>query len=767
MGKFRIIDELEPAGDFKIAQSSDIAYNDKSVGETLDDLALVAEQVAANTPAIEQNTSDISEQSGKIETLTGKVTAAETAIAGKASAEAVTQLQTEMDVQKARMDQLVEDPEVGVDEIADARIDNTGKTYANLGDHIRGTETSLKETIGTISARDIMSGNLILDTNFTQVNNKAWVTDKTEVSGGGYLYRIYPMSGIKKISVTGHSWGNKYPLVCFYDASGNLLKYDGEQYDKGGTQYTNAVITVPNGADKCYVNGQDIHPTELYYYDSSTLDERIKTVETELKNEFSNLSPYEIKSGNHAESTDYTQIDGKAWETNKSEVSGGAYYYRIYAVGNTDKVAITGHSWGGRYPLVCFYDINGTLLNYEGEQYDKGDTQYTDVVVYVPKNADKCYVNGQSSYPAALSYFTDDNLEGRLKAFISSPSAHIKAFDEEGSNYDADKLKINTSYRLYINRDGYQLSMRNLPYTVSKGTMAVIVTLGSDSSFGFRTQIYIDDVGNSYFRYSSNVRYSEWVNCNNNSANHSIYINPDDDVVGKFIEAITNDIKDVYINSGDYDVMALYKKHYGDNFFDNYTGYTSGDHDMGRGIVIKNGIHYHFATDAYFHADNTGNTNTNVKTFFSMFAPECGRGYTIDGLNITECKNLRYAVHDDFSANESKNSGVGEYINCHIISDDRCIGAGLHNGATLKMTDSVFIQNNDTVPVHVHTPNIEGHKGQLIVTGCYFSDRLQIGKGGNNTAESTAFVSNCSLFNFVKEPDSPWNVISFNINTRS
>lgn len=147
MGKFRIIDELEPAGDFKIAQSSDIAYNDKSVGETLDDLALVAEQVTANTSDIAQNTSDISEQSGKIETLTGKVTAAETAIAGKASAEAVTQLQTEMDVQKARMDQLVEDPEVGVDEIADARIDNTGKTYANLGDHIRGTETSLKETI--------------------------------------------------------------------------------------------------------------------------------------------------------------------------------------------------------------------------------------------------------------------------------------------------------------------------------------------------------------------------------------------------------------------------------------------------------------------------------------------------------------------------------------------------------------------------------------------------------------------------------------------
>ncbi len=151
-----------------------------------------------------------------------------------------------------------------------------------------------------------------------------------------------------------------------------------------------------------------------------------------------------------------------------------------------------------------------------------------------------------------------------------------------------------------------------------------------------------------------------------------------------------------------------------------------------------------------------------------MFAPEHGSGgFRIEGLRITGCKNLNYAIHDDFSSNENGNSGVGEYVNCYITTDDRCIGAGLHNGATMKMTDCYFVQHNDTAPVHVHTPNIQGHKGKLIATGCYFSNRLQIGKGGSNTTESFAYVTNCSLINLVKEPNTPWNLVAYNNNTHS
>lgn len=98
MGKFVVMDGFKPAGDFTIADSTDIAYSDgKTVKQAIDEQVSVAEQVETNTAAIAQNTTDINTQSGKIETLTGKVTAAETAIAGKASQSDVDVLSDKLD----------------------------------------------------------------------------------------------------------------------------------------------------------------------------------------------------------------------------------------------------------------------------------------------------------------------------------------------------------------------------------------------------------------------------------------------------------------------------------------------------------------------------------------------------------------------------------------------------------------------------------------------------------------------------------------------
>lgn len=91
-------------------------------------------------------------EKAQIQTNKANITAAETAIAGKASTEAVTQLQTDMSVQTARMDQLVGTVPAGsADEIADARVTADGKTEVNLGNAIRSQVSSLKETITEIN----------------------------------------------------------------------------------------------------------------------------------------------------------------------------------------------------------------------------------------------------------------------------------------------------------------------------------------------------------------------------------------------------------------------------------------------------------------------------------------------------------------------------------------------------------------------------------------------------------------------------------------
>lgn len=510
-------------------------------------------------------------------------------------------------------------------------------------------------------------------------------------------------------------------------------------------------------------------------YDDSGIKDDVKQLREDLKETASRLSesitgitPMDILSGSmsdtDAEITDYTQVDNKAWVRSRSEVAGSDFYYRIFHAGTLKKIFVTGHSWGANYPLVCFYDHDGHLLSYKGIQYEAGDAPYSDVLVNVPANASTFYVNGKTGNPIRVAAYTNAiPLESRLSEMMKCPAVYVTAFGAAGSKNDANTLPLNTLYRLYTGSKGGAITMANLPYTVSNGTMATIVTLGDPNTRSYRTQIYVDDGGYIAFRWSSYWGYGSWTLFKKNRV---VTINPNDDVVGKFIEAIQNEeTTDVYINAGDYDVLELYKRHYGNDYFDKYINYWQGD-DMDRGILLKNGIHYHFAENACFHADNTGNTNENVKTYFSMFATEHGKGFIVDGLHITECKNLRYAIHDDFESSEI--SGAGEYRNCHIVSDDRCIGAGLHNGETLKLTDCVFIQNEGIIPVHVHTPNTPGHKGTLIVTGCFFNKKLQIGAGGANTAKSTAIISNCSYQAFWSEYDGAFfDVFSFNNTQRT
>ena len=86
----------------------------------------------------------------EVNTITNEVVQARTEIAAKASNESVSDLQTEMAVQTARMDQLVgEVPPGSADEIADARVMVDGKIATNLGDAIRTQAALLKEQLAT------------------------------------------------------------------------------------------------------------------------------------------------------------------------------------------------------------------------------------------------------------------------------------------------------------------------------------------------------------------------------------------------------------------------------------------------------------------------------------------------------------------------------------------------------------------------------------------------------------------------------------------
>lgn len=245
-----IIAPVKGKGDFPAVESENVGVGEKRLNTVIEEINAAAQSTATE---VETEKVNIQTNSEAIEEIRSELSAAETAIsgkasqeevntiksdvAGKASTEAVSQLQTEMDVQKARMDQLVEDPEVGVDEIADARIDNTGKTYDNLGDHIRGTETSLKETIGTISddieksntyVYDAFSGKNIefgydFDTNASQLWEKGLINTGGVNTDNTATIRTIDFIPQKSEIIMKTISGYQY-RVCKYNVDGSFVE---------------------------------------------------------------------------------------------------------------------------------------------------------------------------------------------------------------------------------------------------------------------------------------------------------------------------------------------------------------------------------------------------------------------------------------------------------------------------------------------------------------------------------------------------------------
>ena len=332
------------------------------------------------------------------------------------------------------------------------------------------------------------------------------------------------------------------------------------------------------------------------------------------------------------------------------------------------------------------------------------------------------------------------------------------------SNYttvlpDANTATNNTIYRIFINPN-VTMPISNMPISVSQAFMHTLITVGDNTTYGYRVQIYLNDANEWAYRFGyGNGTWEAWKVY---SANTSyVYINADDDdIIQKWIDAYNIGTTDIFFGSGTYDVIAMYKEHFGNDYFDNYTGYSSGGNAWGRGLKLGNNIHYHFNANSEFVANYDG-TNTAVKQYFSMFASDLvNGGFTVEGLNITACSGLRYAIHHDFGLNTATGQNA-TYRNCTFTCADRAIGAGLRNGDILCVENCIF-ETTDTDCINVHIPSTSGYYGKVIVSGCYMNNRLGLSNDwiSSNTTKSTALITNNS-YSGIDSPTT-FNVTAFN-----
>ncbi|MCQ2464390.1 MAG: hypothetical protein MJ095_02260 [Oscillospiraceae bacterium] len=380
MANLRVIAPIKPAGDFQVADASDIQAGSKRLDVVLSEAAAEVAKKANKSDVDTElskkaNKTDINAELDKkanktdvASELATKADKAEvdTALAGKASTEALASTNeavsantTAIGVERSRVDQLVgEVPAGSGDEVADARVMANGTTATNLGTAIRSQVTDLKEDLSNTyyELKNIVSpGKNLYNPEMAQHNIHLNVDGTTnEVSGqvtSDYIYVI-----------AGHNyWLNKagnYTVVCWYDKEKNFISYN--------MHNASTAFTAPSGTvyarfgmydltDIQFEDGTGVTAYEPYY-------ESLKYGKDDYTNadDIANIKSL-ITTGKNLYNKEKSEV-GKHLNTNgiTDEVGGYLTSEYIPVEPNTDY-------WlnrAGNYTVVCWYDDNKNCVGY-------------------------------------------------------------------------------------------------------------------------------------------------------------------------------------------------------------------------------------------------------------------------------------------------------------------------------------------------------------------------------------------------------------------
>jgi hypothetical protein len=202
---------------------------------------------------------------------------------------------------------------------------------------------------------------------------------------------------------------------------------------------------------------------------------------------------------------------------------------------------------------------------------------------------------------------------------------------------------------------------------------------------------------------------------------------------------LDNEGSNIHFNNGNYDIIEIYKNHFGNDYFDNYTGYSSGGNNLGAGLPVYRNTKMTFSTGAKFTANYTGN-NTAVRQNFACFWLQSG--VTFDGLRV-EASGIRNIIHDDFDNTYAATTIIK---NCHFDHDHIIIAGGL------GMHDTVIIENNyfgstsqtNQFDFSYHNYATAGAQSNLIIKDNYCEKGISLRYYGESTLKTNVLISNNS-----------------------
>ena len=169
-----------------------------------------------------------------------------------------------------------------------------------------------------------------------------------------------------------------------------------------------------------------------------------------------------------------------------------------------------------------------------------------------------------------------------------------------------------------------------------------------------------------------------------------------------------------FVMSGSYDVYAEYVECYGENYFENYTGYRTSQNNFDAGLYLHDGCELIGIGEVNLTFDYQGN-NENVKKFFSPI--NTTQNNVVNNINITVGNgSCRYIVHDDFATAK----GTSHFKNCVFSGSSyftTSMGCGMGTANTYIIENCCFL-NNAGFAIAYHN-NVASGMNKLIIKDCY------------------------------------------------
>ena len=300
-------------------------------------------------------------------------------------------------------------------------------------------------------------------------------------------------------------------------------------------------------------------------------------------------------------------------------------------------------------------------------------------------------------------------------------------------------------YRLLFANGSTDIPL-NLPFdTWQEGTIATMMCFKQNDN-KYSTQIFIT-TESIYYRLASDT-YTAWNRIATNPSNNFYRVKSGESIIEGIKTCYKKGYSKMVVESGKYDIIAEYKAHYGEDYFDNYTGYTVDSDKFDRGIWLEN-IEVVFSAGALVKCIYDGNNNS-VTQYFSAFAT--GDNVIIDGL-VLDSENLRYGIHSDYSETSNRSHLVVK--NCDLkhfkTNDCQAMGCGFGASSDWLIENTIFRSNGANRVFRVHNSSLANAQSRLMMKDCYVDGEgyFIFNDYGASTLKSTVKVCGCS---YITEP---------------